>query len=155
MKATGRPLRVGVSACLLGQEVRWDGGHRRDRWITDVLGPEVEFVPFCPEMEIGLGAPRPTIRIEEGAGGGARLVEPRSRGDLTARMERYAARRVRALGKERLAGCILKKDSPSCGPGGVKVHDEGGNVLRRDGRGLFAAALRARFPLLPVEDEGR
>jgi uncharacterized protein YbgA (DUF1722 family)/uncharacterized protein YbbK (DUF523 family) len=150
----GPPLRVGVSACLLGQEVRYDGGHKRDRWLTEVLGKWATFVPVCPEVEIGLGIPRPTIRLERGADGGVRLVEPRGGEDLTARMEAYAARRVAALRREDLDGYVLKKNSPSCGRERVRVHGPRGGA-RRDGTGLFAAALREGLPLLPVEEEGR
>ncbi|MCK6481384.1 MAG: DUF523 and DUF1722 domain-containing protein [Planctomycetes bacterium] len=150
-----RPLRIGVSACLLGEEVRYDGGHRRDRWLTDTLGPFAEFVPVCPEVELGLGVPRPTIRLEQDGAGGLRLVEPSSRADLTDRMARYAERRTKALSREDLDGFVLKKNSPSCGMERVKVWTAKGMPARRDGRGLFAGALLAGMPLLPVEEEGR
>jgi len=141
--------RVGVSACLLGQEVRWDGGHRRDDWIATVLGPRVTFVPVCPEVEVGLGVPRPPIRLEDDGRGGVRLVDTASGADLTDRMRRFAEARVEALAGEHLAGFVLKARSPSCGPAGVAVGD------RPEGRGLFAEALLRRFPDLPVEDETR
>jgi uncharacterized protein YbbK (DUF523 family)/uncharacterized protein YbgA (DUF1722 family) len=153
---TGSALRVGVSACLLGQEVRYDGGHRRDRWLTDALGRFAEFVPVCPEVEIGLGVPRPTIRLEDrGGGGGVRLVEPAGGVDLTDRMARFSAKRAAALGRADLSGFVLKSKSPSCGLAGVEVRRPHGGAPRRDGRGLFAAALVARHPHLPVEEEGR
>jgi uncharacterized protein YbbK (DUF523 family) len=151
--AARRPLRVGVSACLLGAEVRYDGGHKRDAWIVEVLGAYATFVPVCPEVEIGLGTPRPTIRLER-RGRGVRLVEPAAGVDLTARMETYAARRAAALAGEDLDGYVLKSRSPSCGKERVKVREAGG-AERSDGVGLFARALMARLPLLPVEEEGR
>jgi len=155
MKPTDRPIRVGVSSCLLGEEVRYDGGHKHDRWVTGALGPFVEFVPVCPEVEIGLGTPRPTIRLQEGGPEGPRLVEPKGGVDLTEKMARYSEKRVRALESEDLCGYILKKNSPSCGMERVKVWNRNGSGNRRDGRGLFAEALLRRFPLLPVEEEGR
>jgi uncharacterized protein YbbK (DUF523 family) len=147
--------RVGVSACLLGERVRYDGGHKRDRWITGTLGRLVEFVPVCPEVEFGLGTPRPPIRLEQRGPGRVRLVEAASGEDLTVRMERYAARRVGALAKADLDGYILKANSPSCGPARVKVRTGRPGAPRRSGRGLFAAALLRGLPDLPVEDEER
>ncbi len=144
-----RKLRVGVSACLLGQEVRYDGGHKRDRFLTDVLGPSVEWVPVCPEVEIGLGVPRPPIRLE-GDPDAPRLVDPRSRVDHTERMVRFAKARTAALARLELDGYVLKKDSPSCGMEGVPV--EG---TSRRGVGLFARALMEALPTLPMEDEAR
>jgi uncharacterized protein YbbK (DUF523 family) len=147
------PPRVGVSACLLGREVRHDGGHKRDSFLVDVLGPHVEWVPVCPEVELGMGVPRPPIRIEERAGE-LRLLEPRSGADQTRAMTRFAARRVRELERLGLCGYVLKKDSPSCGLERVPVWRANGRATRT-GRGLFAAALLERMPALPVEEEGR
>ena len=146
------PLRLGVSSCLLGQEVRYDGGHARDRFVTDVLATWLEFVPVCPEAEMGLGVPRPTIRLER-HGEAVRLVEPRSGEDLTERMEAFAARRVAALREEDLDGYVLKKNSPSCGLERLKIHTNGQS--EKNGRGLFAKALVEGWPGLPVEEEGR
>jgi uncharacterized protein YbgA (DUF1722 family)/uncharacterized protein YbbK (DUF523 family) len=151
-------VRVGVSSCLLGQPVRYDGGHKRNDFIVDVLAPYVEFVPVCPEVELGLGTPRETLRLIR-SGGDLRLVMANGE-DHTEGMHRYARRRVRALDKEQLSGYILKKDSPSCGMTRVKVYTQprrpGAHVVpERNGRGLFAEALMAYFPTLPVEDEGR
>ena len=147
-----RKLRVGVSACLLGQEVRYDGGHKRDRFLTDVLGPFVEWVPICPDVEIGLGVPRPPIRLE-GCAYGLRLVDPRSGADHTNSMRRLASARAAALARLGLAGYVLKKDSPSCGMERVRVYAAGG--VHRHGVGLFARALMDALPTLPVEEEGR
>jgi uncharacterized protein YbgA (DUF1722 family)/uncharacterized protein YbbK (DUF523 family) len=145
--------RVGVSACLLGSAVRHDGGHKRDRFLTDVLGAHVEWVPVCPEVELGLGIPRPSIRLER-AEGELRLVEPKRGNDITDAMRAFAAQRVTALGPLELCGYVLKKDSPSCGMERVRVHG-GRGAPKRDGRGLFAAALMTRIESLPVEEEGR
>lgn len=153
MSRAAEPFRVGVSSCLLGEEVRWNGAHKRDPYLTEVLGRYFEWVPICPEMEIGLGVPREAIRLE-GDPGAPRLVARTSGEDLTARMEAFAERRVEALAALDLCGYILKSDSPTCGMERVKVH---GTALGRpkQGVGLFARALMRRWPLLPVEEEGR
>jgi uncharacterized protein YbgA (DUF1722 family)/uncharacterized protein YbbK (DUF523 family) len=146
-------LRVGISSCLLGAEVRYDGGHKRDRFLTDQLGPFVEWVPVCPEAELGMGIPREAVHLVR-AGKRLRMVGTRSGRDWTDAMEAFSLARVRALAKLELCGYVLKKDSPSCGMERVRVRDGSGPV-RRDGRGLFAAALLAALPALPVEEEGR
>jgi len=151
--ADDAPLRIGVSACLLGREVRHDGGHKRDRFLTDVLGAYVEWVPVCPEVEVGMGVPRPSIRLEQ-RGDELHLIEPRAAIDHTHAMAQYAARRTRELERLELCGYVLKKDSPSCGMERVKIWHPRGQATR-DGRGLFAAALLERFGTLPVEEEGR
>jgi uncharacterized protein YbgA (DUF1722 family)/uncharacterized protein YbbK (DUF523 family) len=148
-----RPLRLGVSSCLLGQAVRFDGGHKRDRFVTDLLGNHVEWVPVCPELESGLGVPRPAMRLVREAGA-VRLLETASGRDHTARMQRYAAQRVRALRALELCGYVLKKDSPSCGMERVKIYG-GKGMARREGSGLFAGVLMQANPSLPVEEEGR
>jgi uncharacterized protein YbgA (DUF1722 family)/uncharacterized protein YbbK (DUF523 family) len=147
-------IRIGISSCLLGQKVRYDGGHKRDRFATDVLEPFVEWVPLCPEIEIGLGIPRPTIRLERRPEGGERLVMPSTGEDLTRPMADWAESRVGTLLELDLCGYILKKDSPSCGMERVKVYDSNG-VPARDGTGVFAEVLLRRAPHLPVEEEGR
>lgn len=146
-------IRVGVSACLLGEEVRFDGGHKRDSFLTTVLAPHVEFVPVCPEVEMGLGTPRETLRLVRSPGG-LRMVTTRTGLDHTDAMRRWSSQRLDALGREGLSGYVLKKDSPSCGMERVKTYS-GEGPGQRDGRGLFAAALLERFPALPVEEEGR
>lgn len=147
------PLRIGISSCLLGEEVRFDGGHKHDRFLTDVLGPFVEFVPVCPEVEAGLGTPREAIHLED-RGDGLRVVGVRSGADHTDALHRQASARVRALEREGLCGYVLKRASPSCGMERVKVF-HGKGMPSKDGRGLFAAHLMERMPLLPVEEEGR
>jgi uncharacterized protein YbgA (DUF1722 family)/uncharacterized protein YbbK (DUF523 family) len=149
----GPPIRLGVSSCLLGQEVRFDGGHKRDRFITDLLGRFVEWVPVCPEVEVGMGTPRPALRLV-GGGDGPRMVEIKSGVDHTEAMQRFSLRRVRALRSLELCGYILKKDSPSCGMTRVKLYG-GEGMPRREGRGLYASALMEAYPNLPIEDEGR
>ena len=149
------PIRIGVSSCLLGAKVRFDGGHKRSDFLVDTLGSFVEFVPVCPEVEIGLGVPRETLRlVRDGAAHAIRLVANQTAIDHTKTMNSYAQRRVAALGREGLSGYILKKDSPSCGMERVRVYGPSG-MHTRDGLGLFAAALMRRYPGLPVEEEGR
>jgi uncharacterized protein YbgA (DUF1722 family)/uncharacterized protein YbbK (DUF523 family) len=148
-----RPLRLGVSSCLLGEKVRFDAGHKRDRFVTDLLGNFVEWVPVCPELESGMGVPRPAMRLVR-QGDALQLLEIASGRDHTARMRDYAEKRVRALGALDLCGYVLKKDSPSCGMTRVKVYAQKGGA-KRDGTGLFASALLRAFPNLPVEEEGR
>jgi uncharacterized protein YbbK (DUF523 family)/uncharacterized protein YbgA (DUF1722 family) len=147
------PFRVGISACLLGEHVRYDGGHKRDRFLADALGRYVEWVPVCPEVELGLGIPREPIRLES-IRGSIRLVALRSRRDLTDEMLALARARAAALAPLDVAGFVLKKDSPSCGVTGVRVHGGAGRPARR-GTGLFARVLMERLPLLPVEDGER
>lgn len=145
--------RIGVSACLLGTQVRFDGGHARNVFVADALGPLVEWVPVCPEVEAGLGTPRETIRLVE-IDGIRRARTTRSGHDVTDALQKAADTRVEVLATANLSGFVLKKDSPSCGLERVRVyHPQGGHT--RAGRGLFAEALLARLPLLPVEEEGR
>lgn len=145
-------INIGVSACLLGEKVRYDGGHKHDRYITDTLGRFFRFVPVCPEVECGLPVPREAMRLE-GDSASPRLVTTRTGVDLTVRMTDYCRRRVEELQSEDLCGFIFKKDSPSSGLYRVKVYGTG--VPVKNGRGLFADAVVKRFPLLPVEEEGR
>ena len=146
-------IRIGISACLLGDQVRYDGGHKRDGFLADVLGPLVEWVKVCPEVEIGLGTPRESIRLTE-ENGRIRLLTVKTGIDHTDAMTAYAAQRTKAFAGADLCGYVLKKDSPSCGMTRVKVYRSNGPPART-GVGLFAAALLARLPQLPVEEEGR
>jgi uncharacterized protein YbgA (DUF1722 family)/uncharacterized protein YbbK (DUF523 family) len=147
-------IRIGVSACLLGREVRYNGGHKRDSFLTDTFGAFVDFVPVCPEVEIGMGTPRPPIRLERRADGEIRLAMPSTGEDYTERMLSYAARRIGELAALDLDGYVLKKDSPSCGMERVKVYDSH-TIPTKSGRGLFAEEILRRLPDLPVEEEGR
>lgn len=146
-------LRIGISSCLLGQNVRYDGGHKRDDFLTGTLASLVRFVPVCPEVELGLGTPRETIRLIK-TKAGPRLVAPKSGADHTDAMRAFSAARVEALTGLDLSGYVLKKDSPSCGMERVKVY-EPDRVPAKTGRGVFAEALLQRLPFLPVEEEGR
>ena len=150
--AQHRPVRVGISACLLGRPVRFDGGHKRHAFLNGMLGRFVEWVPVCPEEESGLGTPREAMRLVR-TDDGLRLLTVRTRKDLTAHLDTHAARRLGELATDDLCGFVLKKDSPSCGLERVKVY--AGSTAERTGRGRFAAALIERFPELPVEEEGR
>ena len=146
-------IRIGISACLLGRKVRYDGGHKRDDFLVETFGPLVHWVPFCPEVELGLGTPRETLRLVRAADG-VRMTMPKSGRDFTDEMQTFARKRVAAMRPTDLCGFVLKKDSPSCGMERVKVYDSHGSPSRT-GVGLFARALMDRFPDLPVEEEGR
>jgi len=148
-----RRIAVGVSSCLLGEMVRYDGGHKRSRWLTDVLGGYLRWVSVCPELEIGLGVPRPSLRLESSEAG-PRLIELKTGRSLTQRMQEYAHARVEELAGLGLRGYVLKKDSPNCGMERVKVYDAGG-VPAKNGVGIYAAVLAAALPNLPLEEEGR
>jgi len=147
------PVRIGISACLLGDKVRYDGNHKRDAYLVEVFGRHVTWVPVCPEVEMGLGVPRETMRLEQ-HGQEIRLITPKTGADHTECLRTYAEARLEALSQERLSGYILKKDSPSCGMERVRFYPTHG-APDRSGQGLFAAALLQRFPHLPVEEEGR
>ena len=149
--------RIGISSCLLGEEVRHDGGHKRDAYLVGILGEMVAWVPACPEVEFGLGTPREPIRLIRNKNDPSvvRLLS-RSGLEITARMQRFTRRRVRELAKENLSGYIVKKDSPSCGMERVKIwKDEKRGGSERNGQGVFTAELIRQFPNLPVEEEGR
>jgi uncharacterized protein YbgA (DUF1722 family)/uncharacterized protein YbbK (DUF523 family) len=146
-------INVGVSSCLLGEEVRFDSGHRKDDYIAQILGRYFTFIMICPEVEVGMGVPREAVHLE-GDANKPRMVAPKSGIDWTRKMTRYSERRVAQIEKYNLSGYILKKDSPSCGMERVKVYGARGGA-ERTGRGLFARALTDHFPLLPVEEEGR
>jgi uncharacterized protein YbgA (DUF1722 family)/uncharacterized protein YbbK (DUF523 family) len=146
-------LRLGISQCLLGDEVRFDGGHKRDHFLTDVLGRYVEWVPVCPEVEAGLGTPREAMRLV-GDARRPRLITIRSGRDQTEALESMAAERLDALCDLDLSGYVFKKDSPSCGIERVRLYNQHG-MPSRQGVGLFAGAFMRRFPLIPVEEEGR
>jgi uncharacterized protein YbgA (DUF1722 family)/uncharacterized protein YbbK (DUF523 family) len=148
-----RPIRIGISSCLLGEAVRFDGGHKRDTFLTETFGRFVEWVPVCPEVECGLGAPRESMRLVR-VENEVRLLTVKTAVDLTDQMQTYARRRIAQLASAELSGYVLKKDSPSCGLERVKVYDAH-NVPAKSGRGIFAARLVERFPSLPVEEEGR
>ncbi len=148
-----RPIRLGVSSCLLGHHVRYDGGHKRNAYVAETLAAFFEFVPVCPEVECGLGVPRQAMRLT-GDPAAPRITTIHVGLDLTDRMRAYCARRVSELAGENLCGYIFKSKSPSSGMARVKVYPEKGPPSMT-GVGLFARAFMDRFPLLPVEEEGR
>ncbi len=147
------PIKIGISACLLGHKVRFDGGHQQDRFLTDTLGKFVEYVPVCPEVECGMSVPREAMRLV-GDPAAPRLTTVHTQKDLTRHMTRWAEKRVVELEKENLCGFIFKKNSPSSGMTRVKVYSEKGQPART-GSGLFARAFMDHFPLLPAEEDGR
>ena len=147
------PTRLGVSRCLLGDEVRYDGGHKHDRFLTDVLGRYVEWVPVCPEVEAGLGTPREPMRLV-GDPQNPRLVTIQSRIDHTRALETISTNRLDELKRLDLSGYVFKTGSPSCGIEHVRLYNKHG-VPSRKGTGLFAQAFIEQFPLIPVEEEGR
>lgn len=146
-------IRLGISACLLGEKVRYDGGHKLDHFLVDTLGRYVDYVPVCPEMECGLGVPRETLRLV-GDVETPRLVTTSTHIDHTNRMISWAKKRVTELEKENLCGFIFKSDSPSSGMERVKVYGQKG-VPVKNGVGIFARVFMSHFPYLPAEEEGR
>jgi len=146
-------IKLGISTCLLGENVRYDGGHKLDRFLTDTLGQYVEYIPVCPEVECGLPVPRESMHLA-GNPESPRLVTSRTKQDMTERMVQWARKRVSELEKEDLCGFIFKSDSPSSGMERVRIYDEKGMPSKK-GVGMFARIFMEYFPLLPVEEEGR
>lgn len=146
-------IKIGISSCLLGLNVRYDGGHKLDKFLRNTLGAFVEYVPVCPESECGLGIPREAMRLE-GSCESPRLITINSRRDLTSKMKRWAAKRVIELENEDLCGFIFKSKSPSSGMERVRVYSEKGIPIM-NGTGLFAKEFMNHFPLIPVEEDGR
>jgi uncharacterized protein YbgA (DUF1722 family)/uncharacterized protein YbbK (DUF523 family) len=145
------PIRLGISRCLLGDEVRFDGGHKQDQFLTDVLGRYVEWVPVCPEVEAGLSTPREPMRLV-GNPWRPRLMTITSNRDHTDALETMIEGRLKSL--HDLSGFVFKKGSPSCGPERVPVYTVQG-MRSHNGAGIFAKAFMEQFPLIPVEEEGR
>jgi uncharacterized protein YbgA (DUF1722 family)/uncharacterized protein YbbK (DUF523 family) len=146
-------MRLGISTCLLGENVRYDGGHKLDQFLTDTLGQYVEYIPVCPEVECGLGVPREPMHLE-GNPDSPRLITSRTKQDMTDRMLKWARKRVKELERNDLCGFIFKSSSPSSGMERVKVYNEKGMPVKK-GMGMFARIFMEHFSLLPVEDEGR
>jgi uncharacterized protein YbgA (DUF1722 family)/uncharacterized protein YbbK (DUF523 family) len=147
------PFKIGISSCILGNAVRWNAGHKLDKYLTHTLGQFVTFVPVCPEVEAGFGIPRESLRLV-GDPDNPRLITFKSKTDRTAEMTRWAKKRVKELAAENLCGFIFKSDSPSSGMIRVKVYNDKG-MPRKVGVGMFARAFMDHFPLIPVEDDGR
>jgi uncharacterized protein YbgA (DUF1722 family)/uncharacterized protein YbbK (DUF523 family) len=143
---------LGVSSCLLGEKVRYNGDHKRDRYLTDVLSSYFDFRPFCPEVAIGLGVPRPTLRLEGAVNAPRAVIQDEGRRDVTKELARYG-RDVAAATRD-ISGYIFKSRSPSCGMERVRVYDRNGSPSAT-GAGIYAGALMQARPLLPVEEEGR
>lgn len=152
--AAGDPdLRLGISACLMGHEVRFDTGHKRDRFLTDTLGRYVTFHPVCPEIEVGMGTPRETLRLV-GEKENPRIITRKTQLDHTDSMQRWSREKLEEIESWNLHGFVLKRGSPSCGLFRVKVYNDTG-MPHPDGTGIFARELVRHFPLFPVEEEGR
>lgn len=147
-------IKIGASACLLGENVRYDGGHRHDRHLTDTMGEWFDFVPVCPETECGLGVPRETLRLA-GDPETPRLVTTKTGIDHSDRMKRWVENRLDGLSRENLCGFVFKSKSPSCGMGRIKVHNPNGAAAGNQGAGLFARGFMDRFPRIPAEEESR
>ena len=146
-------IKIGISSCLLGKKVRYDAGHKLDRYITDTLGQYFEWVPVCPEVEYGLPVPREPMRLV-GDPDSPRLLTIRTRIDHTEGMLKWAEQKLKEIEKEELCGFIFKSRSPSSGIGGVKVYTQSGMPSQR-GIGLFGRAFMNKFPVIPVIDDGR
>ncbi len=146
-------IRLGISSCLLGEHVRYDGSHKLDHYLVDTLGKYVQWVPVCPEVESGLPVPREAMRLV-GDPDSPRLLTGRSKIDHTDQMLRWAEKKLKELEKEKLCGFIFKSRSPSSGIRNVKVYTSSG-MPGRTGKGIFGGAFIKGFPLLPVEDDGR
>lgn len=148
-----KPARIGISSCLLGENVRYDGGHKLDRFLRDTLGKYVDYVPVCPEVECGLGVPRESMHLA-GDPEGPRLITSQTGVDLTDRMTLWALNRVKELESENLSGFIFKSRSPACGMERVEIFQENGQAVGR-GVGIFARIFMEYFPQIPVEEDGR
>lgn len=147
-------IKIGISSCLLGNKVRWDGDHKQDRFLTDTLGKYLEFVPVCPEAECGLGIPREPLRLE-GSPESLRLIAHDTRLDHTERMVLWSDRKLTDLALENLCGFVFKSKSPTCGMERIPVYKSTGGPGAKEGVGIFAKAFMTKFPEIPVEDDGR
>ena len=147
-------IKIGVSSCLLGEEVRWNGGHKKDRYVQGVLDKYFDYVPICPEVDVGMGTPRETVALY-GTLESHKMISKKSQTDWTGKMTNYMNGRISELRKIDLCGYIFKSKSPSCGIGRVPIYSEFGSSKVRHGPGMFASAFIKALPLIPVEDEGR
>jgi uncharacterized protein YbgA (DUF1722 family)/uncharacterized protein YbbK (DUF523 family) len=147
------PIKIGISSCLLGNKVRYDGGHSHDRFLTQTLGLFAEYVPVCPEVECGMSTPREAVRLV-GTPENPKLVTQKTGVDKTDQMKAWIKKRLKALERENLCGFIFRSKSPSSGLYRIKVYGEDGKV-RNNGTGLFARAFTEAFPRIPVEEAGR
>ncbi|SCA56560.1 conserved hypothetical protein [Candidatus Terasakiella magnetica] len=147
-------LNIGVSACLMGQEVRFNGGHCQNHFLRTTVAEYASFFPTCPEVAIGMGIPRETVRLEYDENENVRMRAPKSGEDYTETMNAYAKDWSDQLDQLDLDGFVFTKNSPSCGVFRVKIYKNDQPAERR-GTGLFAKAIMDKFPELPVEEDGR
>ncbi|PKN78963.1 MAG: DUF1722 domain-containing protein [Candidatus Cloacimonetes bacterium HGW-Cloacimonetes-1] len=147
-------IRLGISSCLLGNKVRYDGQHKYDSWLVEELGPYMDYVPVCPEVECGLPVPREAMRLV-GESANPQLLTTNTGKDITEQMQSYCRARVKQLAADHLCGYVFKSNSPSSGMERVKVYPHKGGVASKTGVGMFAREFMNAFPLLPVEEEGR
>ena len=147
-------IKIGVSSCLFGEKVRWNGDHKHDQYVRDVLGSCFDCVSICPEVDAGMSVPRETVALY-GTLEKQKMITKESRTDWTKKMTRFKKDRIRELRKENICGYVFKSDSPSCGIGKVPIYSEFSSSRVRHGSGMFASSFIKAFPLVPVEDEGR
>lgn len=147
-------IRLGISSCLLGKEVRYNGGHARDMFVLETFAPYVDFIDVCPEVECGMPVPREAIRLV-GDSDRPRLLGHKSQTDFSPQMQTWTATRLAELAREELCGYIFKSKSPSCARYRLKVYPENGGQPSPSGVGMFTREFIREFPLLPVEEEGR
>ena len=147
-------IKIGVSSCLIGEKVRWNGDHKQNHFVREVLAKYFEYVSVCPEMEVGMGVPRETVALY-GNLEKSRMISKKTQTDWTRPMKNYIKDRLKSLTHDDLCGYIFKSKSPSCGLGRIPVYSEFGSNKVRHGSGMFAQAFTKAFPIVPTEDEGR
>jgi uncharacterized protein YbgA (DUF1722 family)/uncharacterized protein YbbK (DUF523 family) len=148
-----KEIRIGISSCLIGRNVRYDGGHAHDRYITDTLGRYFTWIPVCPEVEYGLPVPREAMHLT-GNPQSPHIITIRTGIDHTAGIQEWTENKLRMLEHDDLCGFIFKSKSPSSGIAQVKIYSRNGFPVAR-GAGIFGGAFMQRFPLIPIIDEGR
>ena len=147
------PIKIGISSCLLGKQVRYDGGHSHDRFLTQTLGLFTEYVAVCPEVECGMPIPREAVRLV-GDAENPRLLTQKTGVDMTDQMKTWMEKRLDDLESENLCGFIFRSKSPSSGLYRIRVYGDDG-MVRKNGQGIFARGFTQRFPRIPVEEAGR
>jgi len=147
-------IKIGVSSCLIGEKVRWNGDHKQDRYVREILSRYFEYIPVCPEVEVGMGVPRETVALY-GDPEKPSMISKKTQTDWTKPMEKYIKSRINTLSADDLCGYIFKSKSPSCGMSRVPLYSEFGSHKVKHGPGMFANAFINSFPLVPTEDEGR
>ena len=147
-------IKIGVSSCLLGEKVRWNGDHKQNHYVRVVLAKYFEYVSVCPEMEVGMGVPRETVALY-GNLEKSRMISKKTQTYWTKPMKSYIKTRISSLALDNLCGYIFKNKSPSCGLGRIPVYAAFGSNKVRHGMGMFAKEFTENYPLIPTEDEGR